>query len=50
MYYLLSGHQPFHGTSSKDVYERIKEADYKLDEVCWQIISVEARDLVDNLL
>jgi calcium-dependent protein kinase len=50
LYVLLSGSQPFHGSSKTEVFHKITHGAYKLTGGCWRSISREAKDLINNML
>ena len=50
MYAVLSGCLPFYGTSSPEVFERIKAADVSFDYEEFRGISESAKDLIRCLL
>ena len=50
LYTLVSGYLPFQGTNNKDVYERIKTADFHFDHDEFANISSECKDLIRKLL
>lgn len=50
MYVLLSGSQPFQGSSKTEVFQRICQAAYKLSGPAWRSVSREAKNLIRNML
>jgi len=50
LYVLLSGNQPFQGSSKTEVFDKIIHGAYKLTGSCWRSISREAIDLIKNML
>jgi calcium-dependent protein kinase len=50
MYLFLSGRQPFSGTNVREVFDRIKEADFEFESQKWAGISSEAKDLIRLML
>lgn len=50
LYTLVSGYLPFQGTSSADVFRKIKEADYHFNHPEFATVSQECKDLIKHLL
>lgn len=50
MYILLCGKPPFNGASDNEIYSRVSEGEYYMDEEVWKNISYEAKDLMSKLL
>eukprot|EP01084_Bolivina_argentea_P155323 270678_1 len=50
LYQLLSGYQPFEGDNLKIIYDQIINGKYSFESDEWKNVSMEAKDLVKNLL
>ena len=50
LYTLVSGYLPFQGSSSKEVFKRIKNADYHFNHIEFDSVSTECKDLISKLL
>jgi len=50
MYILLSGNQPFNGSSLKEILSKIQEGKINYKHPIWKMISAEARDLLNKML
>jgi len=50
LYVLLSGTQPFHGSSSFDVMQKIKRGTYTMLGTRWEAVSTKGKDLVKLML
>ena len=50
MYILLSGYLPFSGSNAAEVFEKVKDADYKFDQKEWKKVSPEGIDLIKKML
>jgi len=48
MYILLCGFVPFFGEDEDEVYDKIEEADYSFPSPYWDMISDEAKDLINQ--
>lgn len=50
LYTLVSGYLPFQGSNNRDVFARIKSADFHFDHKEFKLVSNECKDLIRNLL
>ena len=50
LYTLVSGYLPFQGSNNRDVFQRIKSADFHFDHKEFNSVSKECKDLIKNLL
>ena len=50
LYCLVSGYLPFQGGSAKEVFSKIKAADFHFDHQEFETISKECKDLITKLL
>lgn len=50
LYTLVSGYLPFQGNNSKEVFDKIKNADFHFNHEEFEIISDECKDLIKCLL
>lgn len=50
LYILLCGEPPFNGSTEKEVFDRIRWGELKMDENRWAFISHEGKDLVRRML
>ena len=50
LYVLLSGTQPFSGTSEYEVYQKIRRGVYSMTSHRWEAVSKPAKDLVKNMM
>ena len=50
MYTLVSGYLPFQGSTSAEVFRKIKEAEYHFNHVEFDSVSGECKDLITKLL
>lgn len=50
LYTLVSGYLPFQGSNNRDVFARIKSADFHFDHKEFQAVSPECKDLIKKLL
>jgi len=50
LYVLLSGSQPFAGTSEYEVYQKIKRGVYTMTGHRWEAVTKTAKDLVKNMM
>jgi len=50
LYVLLSGNQPFSGTSEYEVFQKIRKGVYTMAGRRWENVSKSARDLVKNMM
>ena len=50
LYTLVSGYLPFQGNNSKEVFDKIKAADFHFNHEEFEIISDECKDLISKLL
>ena len=49
-YILLAGYPPFYAENDTAMFERIMNADYDFDDECWDDVTDDAKDFIDNLL
>ncbi len=49
-YTMLAGFQPFLEDNKRDLYRKIKRAEYSFDNMYWEHISSEAQQFVSSLL
>lgn len=47
---LLCGYPPFYSDKQQEVYRRITECEYQFESPHWDLISVDAKDLISKLL
>jgi len=47
---LLGGYPPFHHDNQKELFRRIKHADYQFDPQYWDVVSDDAKDFIRKLL
>ena len=47
---LLGGYPPFHNENQKELFRRIKNADYCFDAQYWDVVSSDAKDFIRKLL
>lgn len=50
LYTLVSGYLPFQGSNNRDVFQRIKNADFHFDHKEFKQVSNECKDLIRKLL
>jgi serine/threonine protein kinase len=50
LYTLVSGYLPFQGTNNREVFTRIKSADFHFDHKEFDSISNDCKDLIKKLL
>lgn len=50
MFLLLAGYPPFKGESTYKLYKRIKEGKYDTSDPIWEVISREAKELINKML
>ena len=50
MYFLLAGNLPFDGISQNDIFNSIKNKKISFDELVWDDISFDAKNLIECLL
>ncbi|CAB9515348.1 MAP kinase-activated protein kinase 2 (Fragment) [Seminavis robusta] len=50
IYMLLSGYPPFHGSSHRDLFRRIRAGNFTFHEKSWGNVSVPAKQLIAHLL
>merc|ERR1711971_194828 len=50
MYVILCGYPPFYAETDAEVLELVKRGDFQFDRDDWANISIDARDLIKNLL
>ena len=50
MYTLVSGYLPYQGSTSAEVFRKIKEADFHFNHVEFESVSDECKDLITKLL
>ena len=50
LYTLVSGYLPFQGSNNRDVFARIKNADFHFDHKEFSVVSKECKDLIGKLL
>lgn len=50
LYILLGGYPPFQGANHKELFRKIRAADYVFHEAYWKNVSVEAKQLISSLL
>lgn len=50
LYTLVSGYLPFQGNNSKEVFDKIKAADFHFNHEEFEIISDDCKDLITKLL
>jgi len=50
MYILLCGYPPFYAEEDKDIYKAVKSGKYSIIGKEWDNVSLEAKDLINNLL
>jgi len=47
---MLSGEPPFQGRSDVEIYERVVKGAFSMESKAWQLISEEAKSLIQKLL
>lgn len=47
---LLGGYPPFHHDNQKELFRRIKHADYQFDPQYWNVVTDDAKDFIRKLL
>merc|ERR1719253_1623055 len=50
MYILLCGAPPFYGDTDAEVLEKVRRGKYDFDMSAWEDVSMDAKDLINNLL
>eukprot|EP00439_Symbiodinium_sp_Y106_P009534 s1409_g1.t1 len=50
LYILLSGQQPFYGSTPREVRKQVKLGKFAMDGPIWRGITADAKDLIQNLL
>ncbi|CAE7334779.1 CPK2 [Symbiodinium sp. CCMP2456] len=50
LYILLSGQQPFYGSTPREVRKQVKLGKFAMDGSIWRGITADAKDLIQNLL
>jgi serine/threonine protein kinase len=50
LYILLGGYPPFQGANHRELFRKIRAADYVFHEAYWKNVSIEAKQLISNLL
>jgi len=50
LYLLLGGYQPFQGKDHRQIFSKIRAADFVFHEKYWEPISVEAKQLITRML
>jgi len=50
LYILIGGYPPFQGANHRELFRKIRAADYVFHEAYWQNVSVEAKQLISTLL
>ena len=50
LYVLLSGKQPFSGRNEHEVFQKIRQGNYKLSAPRWRAVSRSAKDLLSCML
>ena len=50
LYILLSGNSPFDNEDEQVLFQKIRSADYSLDDYIWEHVSADAKDCVKKLL
>jgi calcium/calmodulin-dependent protein kinase (CaM kinase) II/calcium/calmodulin-dependent protein kinase I len=50
IYMLLGGYPPFQGSNPKDLFRKIRAADYVFHDKYWTNVSVEAKQLIASML
>lgn len=47
---LLCGYPPFNGDSDEEIMDKVKIGKYAMNEIEWDYVSAEAKDLVANMM
>ncbi|KAJ8604282.1 hypothetical protein CTAYLR_002492 [Chrysophaeum taylorii] len=47
---LLGGYPPFHNDNQKELFRRIKHADFQFDPQYWNVVTDDAKDFITKLL
>ena len=50
LFILLGGYPPFQGANHRELFRKIRASDYVFHEAYWQNVSIEAKQLISNLL
>lgn len=50
IYVMLCGYPPFYAESNPEMFDRIRQCNYRFDSPYWDSISSEAKDLISKLL
>jgi len=50
LYLLLSGHVPFNGRSTEEIFSKINKCEYNFNNKVWNNISDEAKDLISHMI
>ena len=49
LYILLCGYPPFHGDNNRQIFEKVRVANYNFDSPEWQSVSNLAKDLIERI-
>lgn len=50
LYMLIGGYPPFQGANHRELFRKVRAADFVFHEMYWKNVSVEAKRLISNLL